>query len=129
MKIGEFSKKSGCTIQTIRYYEKEGLIKSPGRSIGNYRLYNKADLKEIEFVKHCRSLDIPLKDIKTLLDLKNKPDESCSSVNELISNQLKLVNKRMSDLKSLRKELQQMKESCITDNTVDECGIMKSLDS
>lgn len=129
MKIGEFSKESGCTIQTIRYYEKEGLIKTPGRSVGNYRLYNEADLKEIEFVKHCRSLDIPLREIKTLLELKDKPEESCSSINQLITDQLTLVNKRMGELKALKNELQEMKKACLEDNTVEQCGIMKSLDS
>jgi len=60
MKIGKLSKVSGCSIQTIRYYEKENLISNPNRSEGNFRLYDNNSLKELEFVKHCRSLDIPL---------------------------------------------------------------------
>lgn len=63
MKIGQLSKVSGCSIQTIRYYEKEGLLNLPSRSEGNFRLYDDRALKELEFVKHCRSLDIPLADI------------------------------------------------------------------
>lgn len=129
MKIGELSKKSGCSIQTIRYYESEGLLSHPERSEGNFRLYSNKSLKEIEFVKHCRSLDIPLGDIKRLLELKNKPEESCSSVNALIDQQLTLVNKRMKELKALKKELQQMASSCGSDKTIDACGIIKSLDS
>ena len=116
MKIGQLSKVSGCSIQTIRYYEKEGLLNSPNRSEGNFRLYDKRALKELEFVKHCRSLDIPLSDIKTLLALKNKPEESCSSINNLIANQLDLVNKRIKELKVLKAELQLMKKACSTDN-------------
>ena len=84
MKIGELSKKSGCSIQTIRYYEREGLLLNPNRSEGNFRLYDSKALKQLEFVKHCRSLDISLNDIKRLIELKNKPEESCSSVNALI---------------------------------------------
>ncbi|WP_133471317.1 Cd(II)/Pb(II)-responsive transcriptional regulator [Paraglaciecola marina] len=127
MKIGQLSKVSGCSIQTIRYYEKEGLLNSPNRSEGNFRLYDKRALKELEFVKHCRSLDIPLSDIKTLLALKNKPEESCSSINNLIANQLDLVNKRIKELRVLKTELQLMKKACSTDNTVERCGIMKTL--
>ncbi|BFT31867.1 Cd(II)/Pb(II)-responsive transcriptional regulator [Alteromonas sp. D210916BOD_24] len=128
MKIGQLAKVSGCSIQTIRYYEKEGLLNPPNRSEGNFRLYDEKALKELEFVKHCRSLDIPLSDIKTLLDLKNKPEESCSSINNLIANQLDLVNKRIQELRALKSELQIMKKACSSDNTVERCGIIKSLE-
>ena len=128
MKIGQLAKISGCSIQTIRYYEKEGLLNPPSRSEGNFRLYDEKALKELEFVKHCRSLDITLSDIKTLLELKNRPEESCSSINDLISEQLELVNKRMNELKALKVELQLMKETCSTGKTVEQCGIMKTLE-
>ena len=129
MKIGELSKKSGCSIQTIRYYEREGLLLNPNRSEGNFRLYDSKALKQLEFVKHCRSLDISLNDIKRLIELKNKPEESCSSVNALIDQQLALVNKRMKELRALKAELQQMASACGSDNTIEACGIIKSLDS
>ncbi|MBE1302029.1 MAG: MerR family transcriptional regulator [Alteromonadaceae bacterium] len=128
MKIGQLAKVSGCSIQTIRYYEKEGLLSLPSRSEGNFRLYDEKALKQLEFVKHCRSLDIPLLDIKTLLELKNRPEESCSSINSLIANQLDLVNQRIKELKELKSELQIMKKACSSDNTVERCGIMKTLD-
>ncbi len=129
MKIGVLSKTSGCSIQTIRYYEKEGLLSDPERSEGNFRLYTYKALKELEFVKHCRSLDIPLSDIKRLIELKNKPEESCSSVNALIDQQLTLVNQRMKELKALKKELKQMASTCGSGGTIEVCGIIKSLDS
>ncbi|GEA07347.1 MerR family transcriptional regulator [Alteromonas sp. KUL42] len=128
MKIGQLSKASGCSIQSIRYYEKEGLLKSPSRSEGNFRLYDEKALKELVFVKHCRSLDIPLTDIKTLIELKHRPEESCSSINSLIANQLDLVSKRIEDLRALKLELQVMKKACSTENTVEKCGIMKTLE-
>ena len=127
MKIGKLSKVSGCSVQTIRYYEKENLISTPDRTEGNFRLYNNTSLKELEFVKHCRSLDIPLSDIKKLIELKQSPEESCSSVNALIDDQLKLVSQRMTELKSLKKELQRMANSCSSDNSIDQCEIIKSL--
>ena len=129
MKIGQLSKTSGCSVQTIRYYEREGLLLSPERSDGNFRLYNDSALKQLEFVKHCRSLDIPLNDIKRLIELKNKPEESCSSVNALIDQQLELVNQRMKELKALKAELQQMASTCGSGGTIEACGIIKSLDS
>ena len=128
MKIGELSKTTGCSIQTIRYYEKEGLLSTPERTEGNYRLYGERALKELEFIKHCRSLDIPLTDVKRLMELKNKPEESCASVNKLIAQQLALVNNRMRELKALKAELQQMPRLCTTENTSDTSGLIKSLD-
>ena len=128
MKIGQLAKVSGCSIQTIRYYEKEGLLNPPSRSEGNFRLYDEKALKELEFVKHCRSLDIPLSEIKTLLELKNRPEESCSSINDLIANQLDSVNQRIRELRALKSELQIMKKACSSDNTVERCGIIKSLE-
>ena len=127
MKIGQLAKVSDCSIQTIRYYEREGLLSPTSRSEGNFRLYDEKALKELEFVKHCRSLDIPLSDIKTLLELKKRPEESCSSINDLIAKQLDLVNKRIQELKALKSELQIMKKACSSDNTVESCGIIKTL--
>ena len=101
----------------------------PERTEGNYRLYGERALKELEFIKHCRSLDIPLTDVKRLMELKNKPEESCASVNKLIAQQLALVNNRMRELKALKAELQQMASLCTTENTIEACGIIKSLDS
>ena len=129
MKIGELSRVSGCSVQTIRYYEKEGLLSIPERSEGNFRLYGRKTLKELEFVKHCRSLDIPLIDIKRLIELKNKPQASCSTVNALIDQQLALVNQRIKELKALKMELQHMASECDSNNTIEACGIIKSLDS
>lgn len=129
MKIGELSKISECSIQTIRYYEKEKLLSEPERSEGNFRLYSEKNINELEFVKHCRSLDIPLNDIKRLIELKNRPEDSCASVNALIDHQLKLVNKRIKELKSLKKELQQMANTCGTGCTIEACGILSNLQS
>lgn len=129
MKIGELSRVSGCSVQTIRYYEKEDLLSKPERSEGNFRLYTDKSLKELEFTKHCRSLGIALNDIKSLIQLKNKPEESCSVVNALIEQQLALVNHRMKELKALKTELHKMADACGSNNTIKACGIIKSLDS
>ena len=123
MKIGELSKKSGCSIQTIRYYEREGLLLNPNRSEKYSRLYDSKALKQQHFIKPCFNLYISLNNIKRLIELKNKPEESCASVNKLIAQQLALVNNRMRELKALQAELQQMASSC----TSEACEIIKSL--
>ena len=86
MKIGELSNRTGCSIQTIRYYEKQGLLKSIIRSEGNFRLYNEDAVKELSFILRCRSLDISLAEIRRLKDLKFRPDENCQDVNAILIN-------------------------------------------
>ena len=69
MKIGELAKLTGCSVQTIRYYEKEKLLKSKTRSEGNFRLYDASAVEQLMFIKHCRSLDLALSEVRQLIEL------------------------------------------------------------
>ena len=73
VQIGELAKRSDCKVVTIRYYEKEGLLPEPLRSSGNYRLYDEGHLERLQFIRHCRSLDMSLEEIKTILGLRAAP--------------------------------------------------------
>lgn len=73
IKIGELSKVTGCSVQTIRHYEKEQLIASAERSEGNFRLYDEVAVEQLLFIKHCRSLDLSLPEIRQLLGLSRSP--------------------------------------------------------
>ena len=68
MKIGELAKLTGCSVQTIRYYEKEHLLESKNRSEGNFRLYDSSAVEQLMFIKHCRSLDLALYEVRELID-------------------------------------------------------------
>lgn len=128
MQIGKLSKKSGFKVETIRFYEKEGLLPAPNRSESGYRLYSETHLEQLFFIKHCRILDISLSDIKMLLDLKNSRLKNCIEVNELIEKQLELVKQKRKDLKQLEANLALLSELC-HGATIDECKILDSLDS
>ena len=69
MRIGELSKLSGVAVETIRFYENEGLIPKAARSMNNYRSYTESHLKRLQFIRHCRSLDMSLDDIRLLIDV------------------------------------------------------------
>ena len=84
MKIGELAKLTDCQVETIRYYEKEGLLPPPARSDGNYRLYTQAHTERLVFIRNCRSLDMTLEEIRSLLGLRDSPQDQCESVNALI---------------------------------------------
>ena len=127
MKIGELSKRTGCSIQSIRYYEKEGLLSSTLRSEGNFRLYNDEAVKELNFILRCRSLDISLAEIKQLKDLKYKPNENCQDVNSIFDKHISLVDLKMKELRELKKQLKNLRDKCSDKNIVNECGIIQEL--
>ena len=99
MKIGELAKLTDCPVETIRYYEKEGLLPPPARSEGNYRLYTQAHTERLTFIRNCRSLDMTLEEIRSLLNLRDSPQDQCESVNTLIDEHIHHVKARIDGLK------------------------------
>lgn len=95
MKIGELAKRTGCPVETIRYYEREGLLPEPARSEGNYRQYTLAHVERLSFIRHCRSLDMTQEEIRTLLALRDRPEADCGTANRLIDEHLHHVEVRM----------------------------------
>ncbi|MCB1584549.1 MAG: Cd(II)/Pb(II)-responsive transcriptional regulator [Xanthomonadales bacterium] len=127
MKIGQVSKKTDLPVQTIRYYETQNLIKSAGRTEGNFRVYDSKVIDQLEFIKHCRHLDLSLSDIKRINELRDNPNAVCEEVNELINDQVKLVKIKMKELRHLKTQLEALTNSCSNNQKVGDCGIIKSL--
>ncbi len=127
MKIGQLSKKTDLSVQTIRYYETQNLIKSAGRTEGNFRVYDSKVIDQLEFIKHCRHLDLSLSDIKRINELRDNPNAVCEEVNELINDQVKLVKIKMDELRHLKTQLEALTDSCSINQKVGDCEIIKSL--
>ncbi len=127
MKIGELAKKSGCSVQTIRYYEKEGLVTSTARSEGNFRLYDQQALDRLTFVKHCRSLDLSLAEIRQVQTLIHSPNEQCNDVNRMIDSHIVQVEERIQELTKLCSQLKALRGQCSDEKTVEQCGILREL--
>ncbi len=127
MKIGQVSKKTDLPVQTIRYYESQDLIKSAGRTEGNFRVYDNKVIDQLEFIKHCRHLDLSLSDIKRINELRDNPDAICEEVEILINDQIKLVKIKMKELRKLKTQLETLTNSCSENQKVGDCGIIKSL--
>ena len=104
MKIGELARKTGMQVETIRYYEKEGLLPKIGRTGSNYRVYTDVHVDRLLFIRHCRSLDMTLDEIRVLLHFKDMPKESCDRVNALLDEHIGHVAERIRDLKKLEEE-------------------------
>jgi len=129
MKIGELAKLTGCSVQTIRYYEKENLLKSKTRSEGNFRLYDTSAVEQLMFIKQCRSLDLAWAEVRQLIDLNQSPGTQCDDVNNMIDNHIEQVEQRMKELEGLRDQLTSLRRSCSNNRTIEECGILKNLSS
>ncbi len=127
MKIGELAKSSGCSIQAIRYYEKEGLIPTPSRTEGNFRVYDSQALEKLVFIKNCRSLDLTLEEIKQLLLLQHSPGTPCEKVNQMIEEHLTIVESRIIDLQNLHDELKTLRQKCGHARSIEQCGILEEL--
>src|ERR1700747_3418414 len=129
LKIGELAKRTGSLLETIRYYEREGLLPEPARSEGNYRVYADTDLERLQFIRHCRSLDMTLEEIRRLLKFRDAPDENCSEVNVLLDEHIGHVTDRIRELKSLAQNLRGLRSLCRQAQSTKDCGILQSLGS
>lgn len=128
MRIGELSKKTGLSVDAIRFYEKSGLIKGPGRSEGGYREYDTNAVAAVEFVSHCRSLDIPIPEIKKLLRVRSGNAKSCREANEVIEDQLAKLRSRIKELKALERNLAELRSVCNSEMDAKDCKIIQSLE-
>jgi len=127
MKIGELAQIAQCTVETIRYYEKEGLISAPERTAGNYRKYNSSHIERLRFIRNCRALDMTHDEIHTLLGLMEKQNDSCSTVNLLLDDHIGHVDVRIAELQHLKQQLTHLRQQCQTERVIEDCGILHEL--
>ncbi|GAB2876598.1 Cd(II)/Pb(II)-responsive transcriptional regulator [Uliginosibacterium flavum] len=127
LRIGELGKATGVDIETIRYYEKTGLLPAPLRSANGYRAYGAAHVERLAFIRHCRALDIGLKDIKRLLDFVAHPETDCGDIDRLIDTQLIKVRARLASMQALEQQLSALRGRCGTRRVAGDCGILQEL--
>lgn len=127
IQIGELAKRTACPVVTIRFYEQEGLLPPPGRSRGNFRLYGEEHVERLQFIRHCRSLDMPLSDVRTLLSYRKRPDQDCGEVNMLLDEHIRQVESRIGALLELKHHLVELREACSGARPAQSCGILQGL--
>lgn len=127
MKIGELAVATQTQVETIRYYEREGLLPPAPRSEGNYRMYGLDHVERLAFVRHCRSLDMTLGEIRVLLHFKDEPHAECGEVNALLDEHIVHVATRIRELRQLEKQLKALREQCAGVREAAHCGILNEL--
>ncbi len=126
--ISEVAKKAHLTTDTVRFYEKKGLITPNFRANNQYRYFDEHALKRLIFIKHCRDLGMSLKEIETLIALEQNPKQNCHAVNEIIDQHIEHITNKMKALEIFRTQLSALRESCNIPTTVDHCQILKTLE-
>ena len=127
MKIGELALVAQCTVETVRYYEKAGLLPSPARSEGNFRVYGPAHVERLRFIRNCRALDMSQDEIRTLLALADSPAQGCGPINAVFDQHLTHVEERIRELTHLREQLATLRQQCTSEQPMDACGILQGL--
>lgn len=126
MMIGDLSLRSGIHVETIRYYERVGVLPPAERHRNGRRIYDQADVKRLRFIGRARALGFDLADVRALLDLQERPGASCEMASEIASTQLAAVEGRITSLEKLRVELSDMIGRC-NKGIVSECRVIEAL--
>lgn len=126
MKIGDLARETGTAVETVRYYEKIGLLPLPLRADNNYRCYSEGHLRRLSFVRRARDLGFSLDQIRELLNLADDRDRSCAAVDGLAHQHLASVDRKITDLKALRRELGSLIDQC-GHGSISACRIIEAL--
>lgn len=126
MRIGQLARATGTKAETIRYYEREGILPAADRTDSNYRDYSEGHLATLAFVRRARELGFSIAQVRQLLALSDHDDNPCEDVDGLVEQQILEVERRIADLTLLREELNQMSRSCQSERIAD-CRIIESL--
>lgn len=126
LQIGVLAKATGTKIPTIRYYEEIGLLPTPDRSTGNYRVYGEAHLHRLTFVRRCRELGLCLDQIRELLGLADDEERPCTAVETIVREHRATIERKIRELQELDRELARVIDQCGQGKII-HCGILKAL--
>ncbi|MBB6505343.1 Cu(I)-responsive transcriptional regulator [Sphingomonas endophytica] len=124
--IGDLGKATNTKVETVRYYERIGLLPKPVRSSGNYRTYGAAELGRLSFIRRARDLGFSLGQVRALLSLSDDRTCDCAGIDQIAHAHLREVDRKLADLRALRRELKAVIESC-DGGIVADCRIIEAL--
>ncbi|MDO4705485.1 MAG: Cd(II)/Pb(II)-responsive transcriptional regulator [Comamonadaceae bacterium] len=127
MKISELARATATPVDTIRYYEREGLLPAPARSDSNWRCYGPEHAEQLAFIRQGRGLGLSLQEIKTLLRWREQPCANCGAVNALVDEHIRHIGQRIRELSALKRQLQALRARCAEQRDVAHCGILHGM--
>jgi MerR family mercuric resistance operon transcriptional regulator len=128
LNIGQVARQTGVTVETVRFYEKQGLIAAPQRSDAGYRQYPPETVKRVQFIQHAKEVGFTLKDIGDLLALRREPGTTCTDIKLRATQKIEEVDQKIQDLKRIREALGRMIMKCSGRGALSECPILEVLE-
>lgn len=126
--MGQLAARAGSKVETVRYYEKAGLMPEPPRTAGGHRMYSRAHLKRLVLIHRSRKLGFPIEQVRELLKLIDELHHTCGEVKALAVLQAREVKRKIDDLERLRRALNQMAAQCAGGGySTDDCPIIDAL--
>ena len=129
LSIGQLAEQSGIHLETIRYYEREGLMPAPPRKSSGHRAYPRTAARRLRFIKQAQELGFSLAEIRELLALKVDPDQLCTDVVRQVEAKILDIDARIEYLQAMKRVLGQMKDSCSGNCAVADCPILESFET
>lgn len=126
LSIGQLAQRAGVSVQTVRWYEQQGLLPQPERTSGGQRRYDESALKRLTFIRHARELGLSLDDIRALLALADNPAAPCREADAIIARNLDKVREKIAWLKALEQEFERMLRECPS-GEVRQCRVIEIL--
>lgn len=130
LKIGQLAKRTGCSIETLRYYEREGLIPPPARGANGYRYYQLDSVSRVNFILRAKQLGFSLRDIGELLSIQvSKESSTCAEVKDIAEHKLEEIDHKLRELKRMQKALRQISDACCGGPLpAEHCTILQALE-
>lgn len=129
MKIGQVAEQGGVNLQTIRYYEREGLLPPPPRMASGYRLFNQGTVRRVRFIKRAQELGFTLAEIRDLLTLRVDEKRSSGEVRSIAGAKIADIDSKIQSLLAMKQALTRLTERCSGHGPASECPILESIDS
>ena len=127
LSIGELAKRAKVNIETIRYYERRGLIAEPPRNQSGHRQYSPEAVKRTEFIKRCQALGFSLSEIQEILELRITPESTCAEMKLRVTEKLNDVNEKLNELAQIRDALGRLLKKCAGKGPIGKCPILEEL--
>ena len=127
--IGKLAKQADIGIETVRFYERQGLIDPPLRTESNYRIYPEEEVTRLKFIKRAKVLGFTLKEIKELLRLRHDPHATKADIKNRTLEKIQDVKQKISDLTKIKEALELLSDSCDGHGSLEGCPILKALDA
>lgn len=127
--IGKIARRSGAAVDTIRYYEREGLLEKPARTAAGYRHYNTDTVARLRFIRQAKELGFSLAEIKELLSLRMQPDTTCADIRKRAREKIAAVDRKIADLQRIRQALGRLAAACKGMGPTSECPILEALET